>query len=790
MLKRISAIQNIGAFKDCSGRACQFDKITLIYGRNTYGKSTLADIFSSLKTNATERIMARNSIPNDGAAQKIELSFSAEQGKQEVKAVYNTANWSNSLPAHYNLAVYDDGFYHSHVFTGRNLTRDNKTKFSDFVLGEQGVEKARLIAEKNQEKTIKTKRKNQLERDVLNTVGDVQGFIERPVIDDIVATQASLEGTRQDYGALLRLQKQSTAIRKRSNLPSILLNASMLSSIDTINNIFPAKLENQHEMAKVGLQNHIARCFSKPEGAEQWIQQGLGYIKDESCNFCGQALTPEVNKLLDIYRQCFDDQFFRYENNITTVIKRSKPQLNLRWIDGVVNSLDQTALIIQTYPELEQEAQEVFVKIQSSHENIRDLLVLIKTVSVKCIEGVESNIQIKLSQPSNALEKVDTQALSALYSQLEGLIHKSNNIHDEFNNLANTFKGRFENEQVEKDLVDLKNKGVSLALDVKRYEKKDACVEYKELDTTISSLSKEVPKLKEDLAVEQADFLKKYFKNINRYFNSLGSKNFTLGHGIDNRGHKPVNFFNVKFHGKSISESNLDKVFSESDRRSLGLAIFLSALDALDVSELSKTIVVLDDPVTSFDEHRVSSTHKHVVQLSDRCQQIILLSHFKDGIASFFKVHGFSRSDIQLIEIIKNNQSSDLIIGDVDSFIKSSHRLNTDELIDFVERRTDKLNCKPRVYLEEIISLRFTKQIREHSVTNESLSKRIEALKNAGIICNAVADQLDYWRTELNPEHHVWMGNDIDDQRNTVDEFLKFIFYELVPEQLELCNAH
>jgi wobble nucleotide-excising tRNase len=239
----------------------------------------------------------------------------------------------------------------------------------------------------------------------------------------------------------------------------------------------------------------------------------------------------------------------------------------------------------------------------------------------------------------------------------------------------------------------------------------------------------------------------------------------------------------VLFRGQAVAEPDLDKIFSESDRRSLSLAIFLSSLDTLAPAELAKTVVVLDDPVTSFDDHRVGQTHRKLVELADRCEQLILLSHFKDGVANFLTVHGFSRRDIRLIEIVKDAESSKLQLCDPEVFIKSAHQLNTDELIDFIERRTDKLSCKPRVYLEDAIKLRFSKQIRQHEVCGGKLSDRIDDLEHKAVVPAEVAQALHRWRVELNPEHHTWLGDDIENQRNTVAEFLDFVFHQLVPVQ-------
>ncbi|MFT4928030.1 MAG: AAA15 family ATPase/GTPase [Phenylobacterium sp.] len=41
MLKRIQTIQNVGTFREFEDRTIEMGKITLIYGRNTFGKATL-----------------------------------------------------------------------------------------------------------------------------------------------------------------------------------------------------------------------------------------------------------------------------------------------------------------------------------------------------------------------------------------------------------------------------------------------------------------------------------------------------------------------------------------------------------------------------------------------------------------------------------------------------------------------------------------------------------------------------------------------------------------------------
>jgi len=51
-IRRIKEIKNIGTFANfTNGGSSGFEKLTFVYGLNTFGKTTLADILQSLETN-------------------------------------------------------------------------------------------------------------------------------------------------------------------------------------------------------------------------------------------------------------------------------------------------------------------------------------------------------------------------------------------------------------------------------------------------------------------------------------------------------------------------------------------------------------------------------------------------------------------------------------------------------------------------------------------------------------------------------------------------------------------
>ncbi len=75
---------------------------------------------------------------------------------------------------------------------------------------------------------------------------------------------------------------------------------------------------------------------------------------------------------------------------------------------------------------------------------------------------------------------------------------------------------------------------------------------------------------------------------------------------------------------------------SAGDRNTLALAFFFASLD-LDPL-LAQKIVVIDDPMTSLDEHRSLTTIQEMRRLIDRVSQVIVLSHSKAFLCALWQV--------------------------------------------------------------------------------------------------------------------------------------------------------
>lgn len=83
-----------------------------------------------------------------------------------------------------------------------------------------------------------------------------------------------------------------------------------------------------------------------------------------------------------------------------------------------------------------------------------------------------------------------------------------------------------------------------------------------------------------------------------------------------------INGAQVRNDSESIS---LRRTFSEGEKNAIAFSFFLSRLKIK--KNLENTIVVFDDPITSFDYKRRNSTKIKLAAIAKRCNQFFLLSH-------------------------------------------------------------------------------------------------------------------------------------------------------------------
>lgn len=782
MLKRIKSIQNVGKFKSCKPAGVEFGKLTFVYGLNTYGKSTLGDILSSLKNSNSAPIKARITIPTDSTNQEIELGFQPE-GLQELKILYSKNAWQNKLPSSLALYVFDDGFYHNNLFAARQFTRATKEAFSAFILGEQGVTKAQEISEKNKRKGELTREQGKLKKNVFNDISDLPDFLNELPNQKPEELELEINRLRIEYEELKQQRATTEKILNRKEFRTIDWNKSLSEGLSAFNSTLSTSLKSHHEFARKAVAEHIAQNFSGDRGAETWIRQGLSYRNSENCNFCGQYLSMEALELFSLYEQNFDAS---YNDNAADINKRltiAQHQLRATTTNSLKLELESNNEAMVSYPELENNEYyfELTRILKRISNEFTDTFTKWDELIPSLMENVSTSFKKKREAPNEPLSHIDPTEANKLDNELYFLREQYNNIASQLNTAIQRFKEGINIPTLDQKMKEKETEGKLVARTILRANLTVQCEEFIGIDNELKQLSIDIPRMNVELREEQSEFLKNYYTKLNEFFKKFGGEDFELSKGEDSSGHTPIFYLRVKFRGQDVSEKNLEQIFSESDRRALALSVFWAGVSCLNENEKKQAIVVLDDPVTSFDCNRMSLAHQEIFELSNTARQVIVLSHYDQAISSFLNTYK-NQKDLKLISIVKTKGSSDFSTTKIDDFISDEHQKKREMIFKFIMEEENAHHAGDlRVFFEQEISFRFAQQIKKEKINEQNLSDRIIALKNAGIISESVALQADNWRLMLNPTHHIWLGNNTEDQRSVAQQFMNFIYKDLIP---------
>jgi hypothetical protein len=136
----------------------------------------------------------------------------------------------------------------------------------------------------------------------------------------------------------------------------------------------------------------------------------------------------------------------------------------------------------------------------------------------------------------------------------------------------------------------------------------------------------------------------------------------------DTRG-GPTCTYNVLINNTPVSVGGADPVpgepafrntLSSGDRNTLALAFFFASLDQ---AGLADKVVVIDDPISSLDEHRALTTVQEIRRLAERAGQVIVLSHNKPFLCRLWE--GADPTLRAALEVVRDGTGSTLRAWDV-----------------------------------------------------------------------------------------------------------------------------
>jgi len=594
MLERIHQVKGIGLLHDADGRQHTLKKATLIYADNGVGKSTLASIFRSCASNDPDLIRRRKTI--DGTCQpEVSLQFSYGS-----RSTFANGTWDNSHP---ELIVFDADFVEQNVYSGGQVTTDQRKSLLRFALGTSAVSAQREYDRADNKVQAASQRVRDLTNQLLGFHSGVplQQFRECAVVADADEQIAALNERivqAQNIGLI-----QAKALPRKLDVPTF--------SIDPIFNIFDSSLSDIDQAAEQRVKQHL-ESHAKPN-LESWISDGHAYEEAESCPYCNQSL--QGVDLIQAYRSYFNQDYNQLKASVSDLAQLVSNATSETIIDRLQASFATASAIIDGWQEHIEIPPPEF-----DSETAREKLATIKG-------RLDA---LRITKVANLLESVGSEdakgELIAIWGEIVELARFCNSGIDNAINLITGYKANLSTV----NLDSLRQAIADLQLAKTRHHQ-DVVNLFSRLDAAIAqevATKTEKQTKKDALNATMQTTLENYKDRINQLLSAFGAQFSIPNIDFNYRGGLRSNY-NLQMRGSNIELSggipDFKTSLSESDKRTLAFAFFIASVESN--SDLSQKVVVIDDPMCSLDLNRKQQTRLILKRVHDNCEQLIILVH-------------------------------------------------------------------------------------------------------------------------------------------------------------------
>ncbi len=619
MIKSLRFIGSVGCFDTFQGSpATQLAPLTLVYAENGRGKTTITAILRSLATNDPRWIKGRRRI---GAPHAPHVVIDVDGAARSL--VFQNGAWNAN---HDSILIFDDYFVDDNVCSGLSIDADHRQNLHEVILGSQGV----ALKHRVDELTETIAKLNQDLRDKQAAVPkdkffglDIDQFCDLPPLDNVEIKirelEKQLEAVRQSD------RVRTTRFFSRISLPTV--------DVGALETLLARQLSDLDEDAVARVQSHLAQLG---DAAERWLSDGVQRIitptppdTDPKCPFCGQSVTGIA--LVDEYRAYFGETYRELQSAVQEAIAHYQSTMGG---DALANCQREVGRIRDQYdfwraltalPDLQIDVDALSRAWKAARDAVVEALSQKKSAILEPRSlGDDARSAIELFQRTTA----------RIQDLIESLVASNDALTSLKESTAATDAG-----SVAEEL-----RRAQAAKERYSSEIGPVCDAYKAARAAKKQAEKDKKEAREALDQHRLQAFPAYKARVNHYLQRFGA-GFRLGNvePLDKAGrasttyHLVVQDVNVPL----VEKENVDAApcfktaLSAGDRSTLALSFFFASAD-LDSGLADKTVII-DDPVTSLDDGRMSNTVAEVLRLRSTTKQVIVLSHAKPFLCRIHK---------------------------------------------------------------------------------------------------------------------------------------------------------
>ncbi len=363
---------------------------------------------------------------------------------------------------------------------------------------------------------------------------------------------------------------------------------------------------------------------------QKWLKDGLDIQKNsDKCPYCFQSV--KNNEIVQAYKQFFSEQCQALINQVMDLKKEIFDNF----------SHDKALLIERTVSENSENS--IFWRTMDN--TISGKISFIENYSAQIKEYRETLIQLIERKLKNILASLQFTEAEEKILKIAGNFISAINIYnstiDADNAKIMSIKSKHQ------DLNSLKQEYATKATALKcqqvtfhNEETKLSFLRYQQLIQEKKKVTKRLTTLRKEISNASKKLLEDYQVSINNLLKNFGVE-FRI-QKIERKAdtaRKEILTFAIELKGTSFDPNgsrempySLANTLSSGDRSTLAFALFLAKIQHVD---LSNTILVFDDPITSLDFFRKQQTSKQISIISSRAKQIIVLTHSMEFIKLF-----------------------------------------------------------------------------------------------------------------------------------------------------------
>jgi wobble nucleotide-excising tRNase len=583
-IKNIKKLRRFGIFQDHSGSGARdFGRYNLFYGWNGSGKSTLSDVFRCI----------------EGRRPSAKFPTSEFAIEVDAGAAITQANVADS-----DLNIYT----FNHDFIDENISWNSVVKSILLVDKTKIEEREKLEDLKKRQKTDSethskaTEEINKLKTAVSKFGTDSARYVKTSLQSIDTTDRYYLNYDKRKFETFITENLEAT----KSGAPLLddqeiveLTNAAkpdqksiIAFSQQTINQgTFTKAKERLDDLLKTSVVSNTIQRLVEHLDIKSWVETGLDLHKRHSankCEFCGSTITEERTKRLEAH---FNHDYKAFQGRL---VKADG------WLAGQYIQPPTLPATSDFYDEFRSEYTKACTALQKAITALNEEIAAWHTaLKKKTANPLETGLSIESIGESSIVAFND--AMVAINAAVGKHNHKSGNFKEETDKAKKQLELHYATTEVK-----------AFGYHEKKKEIIDRSSANGILQTVIANRDTEIRTLEDSLSNESlgAD---QFNESLHKF---LGRGELTLHFNTDKKGYEIVRNNTELVDGK----------LSEGEKTAIAFVYFITKLKE-NGNKMEATIVVVDDPVSSFDSNHLFHAYSFLRSNCDKAKQLFVLTH-------------------------------------------------------------------------------------------------------------------------------------------------------------------